>query len=170
LQKIQALCAALPYPVIVKEVGWGLSARVALGLKAAGVAALDIAGSGGTSWSQVERHRLESSADREVAAAFADWGIPTAEGLQAVRDCCPELPLIASGGIHTGVDAAKCLALGADLVGMARKLLGAAVESDAALYQQMQILLEQLRIAMFCTGAQKVEDLTRARITRRYRL
>lgn len=164
LDKIAALCRQAPYPVIVKEVGWGVSEKTARQLEAAGVAALDVAGSGGTSWSRVEAYRLASDQDRHVAAAFDDWGLPTAETLVAARRACPDLPLIASGGIVTGVDVAKCLALGAGLVGMARPLLLAALESDEALQQRLEITLRQLAIAMFCCGARTVGDLKPDRI------
>ncbi len=164
LDKIARLCSQAPYPVIVKEVGWGLSAATARQLEAAGVAAVDLAGSGGTSWSRVEGHRLASEHDREVAAAFEDWGLPTADALMRVREACPTLPIIASGGIANGVDIAKCLALGANLVGMARPLLQAALESDEALDQRLEVTLRQLAIAMFCCGARTIEDLGPERI------
>lgn len=157
--KIAILCRQAPFPVIVKEVGWGLSGETARQLQAAGVAALDVAGSGGTSWSRVESFRLASDEDRLVAGAFDDWGLPTAQTLVEVRRACPDLPLIASGGIATGVDVAKCLALGAGLVGMARPLLQAAMESEDALQQRIRITLRQLAIAMFCAGARTVQDL-----------
>jgi isopentenyl-diphosphate Delta-isomerase len=159
LAKIEALCREAPYPVIVKEVGWGITGADARRLEEAGVAAIDVAGSGGTSWSRVEGHRLESEPEREIAGAFDDWGLPTAQALVQVRQACPELPLIASGGIETGVDAAKCLALGADLVGMARPLLLEALSSEDALAQKLRVFQRQLAIAMFCSGARTVADL-----------
>jgi isopentenyl-diphosphate Delta-isomerase len=162
--KIEQLCRQAPYPVIVKEVGWGISGEVARRLEATGVAAIDLAGSGGTSWSRVEGHRLASEEGRQVAAAFDDWGLPTAEALVQARKACPKLPLIASGGIATGVEMAKCLALGANLAGMARPLLHAALESDEALEQQLDVILRQLRIAMFCCGARTTGDLGPQRI------
>ena len=162
--KIARLCRQAPYPVIVKEVGWGISGEVARQLEVAGVAAVDLAGSGGTSWSRVEGHRLASEEERQVAAAFDDWGLPTAEALVQAREACPKLPLIASGGIVTGVEVAKCLALGANLTGMARPLLHAALESDRALEQQLDVILRQLGIAMFCCGARTVADLGSERI------
>ncbi len=164
LAKIARLCAGAPYPVIVKEVGWGLSAAAARQFEDAGVAAIDLAGSGGTSWSRVEGHRLASEADRQVAAAFDDWGLPTVDALVQARAACPALPIIASGGIASGVDVAKCLALGANLVGMARSLLHAALASDEALAQCLDIIMRQLAIAMFCSGARTVADLGPERI------
>ena len=129
LARIERVCRALEAPVIVKEVGWGISARVARDLAAAGVAAIDVAGAGGTSWSEVERHRAPTAQRRRVSAAFANWGIPTAESLIQVRASLPALPLIASGGLRDGIDAAKSIALGADLAGFASPLFKAAASS-----------------------------------------
>jgi isopentenyl-diphosphate delta-isomerase len=164
LRKIAALCRAFSYPVIVKEVGWGLSRDVALRLRDAGVAALDVAGAGGTSWSEVERYRATSPAASRVAAAFADWGLPTADALLQVRQACPEMPVIASGGVTDGVEVAKCLALGADLAGMARPLLRSAVDSLEATTETLGVVVEQLRLAMFSAGARTVADLTPERL------
>ena len=159
LLQIAALCRVAPFPIIVKEVGWGISAELALKLRQAGVAAIDVAGSGGTSWSRVESYRV-TAAEMQVAAAFGDWGIPTATALIQARASCPDTPLIASGGIETGVDIVKCLALGANLAGIARPLLGAALESSRALQQQISIILRQLRVAMFCLGAARISSIS----------
>ncbi|MHB0856923.1 MAG: type 2 isopentenyl-diphosphate Delta-isomerase [Anaerolineae bacterium] len=167
IDKIAKVCRLLPVPVIVKEVGWGLSAKSAQALQQVGVAALDIAGAGGTSWSRVEEHRCLTPDDVEVARAFADWGNPTAEALLDVRAACPSLPVIASGGIRNGVEAALCLALGADMVGMAIALLRSALESTEAVVNRIEIILRQLRIATWCAGAASVTDLDASRITRR---
>ncbi|MBC7236123.1 MAG: type 2 isopentenyl-diphosphate Delta-isomerase [Chloroflexi bacterium] len=163
-ERIADICQAMPCPVLVKEVGWGLSAWVAQVLCQAGVAALDIGGAGGTSWSQVERHRSASAAEAQVAEAFGDWGLSTADALVAVRQACPNLPLIASGGITDGVMACKCLALGADLVGMAYPLLQPAMESEQAVVAKLAVVLRQLRIAMFCVGARTIKALDRSRL------
>lgn len=165
IDKIARICQALPYPVIVKEVGWGMTGQTAEALRRAGVAALDVSGAGGTSWSEVERHRSASPADGEVARAFAAWGIPTADSLLQVREACPTVPCIASGGVTNGVEAAICLALGADLVGMAHTLLPAASESSEALLEKLNVVLRQLRIAMFCSGARTIGDLDVSHIT-----
>jgi isopentenyl-diphosphate delta-isomerase len=165
--KIAEVCRALPVPVIVKEVGWGISATVAERLYQAGVAALDLAGAGGTSWSEVERYRSATPAEAEVAEAFADWGLPTADALVAVRQACPKLSLIASGGIKDGVEVAKCLALGANLAGIAQPLLRPAMDSSEAVSGQLRVFLRQLRVAMFCTGARTVADLDSSRLVLR---
>ena len=159
LDKVTALCRGLHVPVIAKEVGYGFSAQAARRLAEAGVAAIDVAGSGGTSWSQVEMHRASSQAQRQVAAAFRDWGIPTAESIQMVHQAAPELLIIASGGLRDGVDVAKVIALGARLAGMAAPFLKAAVASDEAVLEVIQVVLAQLRITMFCIGASNLEEL-----------
>lgn len=166
LGKIAAVCAGLRVPVIVKEVGWGIDPTTALLLQEAGVAALDVAGAGGTSWSEVERHRYACAHDAEVAVAFAGWGLPTAEALREVRAACPALPLIASGGIETGVEVALALALGANLAGMAAPLLRPATVSATAVTDKLQRVLQQLRIAMFCCGAATVAQLDGSRLRR----
>jgi isopentenyl-diphosphate Delta-isomerase len=164
VRKIEQVCRALPVPVVAKEVGWGISAQTARLLVEAGVAAIDVAGAGGTSWSQVEMHRAPTERLRRLAAAFADWGIPTAESLVTVKETCtelgrPGLPLFASGGIRTGQEAAKCVALGADLVGLASPFLKRAVESAEAVVDEMETLIAELRITMFCSGAATLDQL-----------
>jgi isopentenyl-diphosphate delta-isomerase len=159
LPKIRAVCRALPVPVIVKEVGYGLSASVARQLAEAGVSALDVAGAGGTSWSEVERHRMQEPIHARVAAQFADWGIPTAESLRMVRKSVPHLPLIASGGLETGIEVAKCIALGADLASVAWPLLRPALLSTQAVIEVLETISQTLRLAMFCVGAPNVAAL-----------
>ncbi|HEC34616.1 MAG TPA: type 2 isopentenyl-diphosphate Delta-isomerase [Chloroflexi bacterium] len=160
LRKIETVCRALEVPVVVKEVGWGLSAAVARRLVNAGVAALDVAGAGGTSWSQVEMHRAQNGPQREIAAAFRDWGLPTAEAVRQIHHAVPSLPLIASGGIRDGIQVAKAIALGAVACGVARPLLLAAAESTEAVSQAIAVLAAQLRIAMFAAGARDIPALT----------
>ena len=153
LGKIEQVCAALGVPVVAKEVGWGINGPLARRLADVGVAAIDVAGSGGTSWTEVEYHRAPSERLRRIARTFADWGIPTAESLIQVRAAAPELPAIASGGIRDGIDVAKCVALGATLVGLASPFLRAATVSDEAVIDAIDLLADELRIAMFCAGA-----------------
>ncbi|MBE2237332.1 MAG: type 2 isopentenyl-diphosphate Delta-isomerase [Caldilineaceae bacterium] len=166
LGKIAEVCAQLGKPVIIKEVGWGISAQTARRLIEAGVSAIDVAGAGGTSWSQVEMHRAPTERLRRLAGAFADWGIPTAESLVAADEVRAELGrndvhLFASGGIRTGQDIVKCAALGADLVGLASPFLKAAMESAAAVAEEMELLSDEARIAMFCSGAADIDALRR---------
>jgi isopentenyl-diphosphate delta-isomerase len=159
LVHIESVASGLDVPVIVKEVGWGLSAADARRLVEAGVAALDVAGAGGTSWSEVERHRSPDAAGRQVAAAFADWGIPTAESLVGVHAALPLVPLVASGGLRDGVDCAKALALGAGLCGLAGPFLRAASVSTEAVVELIDVLVRTLRVAMFAAGAASIEGL-----------
>lgn len=161
LSKIETVCRALEAPVIVKEVGWGISEQVACQLADAGVAAIDVAGAGGVSWSQVEMHRATTERERQVAAAFADWGIPTAESLLMARQGAPGLPIIASGGIRDGIQMAKAIALGAAACGVAGPFLRAATESTAAVAELVATLVTQLRVAMFAAGAVDIQALQR---------
>ncbi len=158
-RKIEAVCRALPVPVIVKEVGWGISPQAARMLAEAGVAAIDVAGAGGTSWSQVEMHRAQSEAQARLAAAFADWGIPTAESIRYVRQAAPGVLVFASGGLRTGVDVAKSLALGATLAGMAGAFLKAAAQSTEATVETIQLVQRELQVTMFVVGAADIPAL-----------
>ncbi len=159
LSRIADLCAGLHVPVVVKEVGWGISAGVAKRLLAAGVAAIDIAGAGGTSWSEVERQRATNPLLHDVAGAFAGWGIPTAEALREVRAACPEACIIASGGIRDGIDVAKAIALGASLCGIAAPVVQAAARSEEQAEFALRVVIEQLRVAMFAVGVPGIEQL-----------
>jgi isopentenyl-diphosphate delta-isomerase len=164
LAGITRAAASLGVPIIVKEVGAGLSAPVATALVEAGVQVIDVAGAGGTSWAAVEGERATSAADRAVAMAFADWGIPTANCVQAVRRALPNVPLIASGGVRDGVDAAKAIRLGADLVGQAASILRDATVSTQAVVEHFDVIIRQLRIACFCTGSANLAALRQARL------
>jgi isopentenyl-diphosphate delta-isomerase len=159
LRKIERVCRRLEVPVIVKEVGWGISESVARKLVNAGVAGLDVAGAGGTSWGEVERHRARSDNHSRVAKSFASWGIPTAESIQMVRRAAPATLLIASGGLRTGIDVAKAIALGADAAGIAAPLLIAADVSAQAVMENLREIIDSLRITMFCVGAANLTEL-----------
>ncbi|MBN1138535.1 MAG: type 2 isopentenyl-diphosphate Delta-isomerase [Anaerolineae bacterium] len=159
LAKIEAVCHGLGAPVVVKEVGWGISARVARQLVDAGVTAIDVAGSGGTSWSQVEMHRAPTEQRRRLCAQFAGWGIPTAQALVEARSALPDLPLIASGGLRSGMDLAKVLALGADLGGLAGPFLKAANVSAQAVADLVAEIADALRIVLFCLGIPDIQAL-----------
>jgi isopentenyl-diphosphate delta-isomerase len=159
LKRIEAVCRTLGVPVVAKEVGWGISEQAARQLASAGVSAIDVAGGGGTSWSEVEKHRATSHSMRRVAGRFRDWGIPTAESVLMARRGAPDLPIIASGGLRDGVDAAKCIALGASAAGIARPFLKAAAQSDEAADEAAAETIIELRIAMFAAGARNIEAL-----------
>ncbi len=159
LDKIAQIASMLEVPVIAKEVGWGFSETAARQLFEAGVQVLDVAGAGGTSWSEVEYHRAQTAFHAQVAASFADWGIPTAHSLIYARRGAPEARLIASGGLREGIDVAKCIALGADLGGIAGPFLKAAAESPEAILDLISLLTRQLQITMFASGARDIAAL-----------
>jgi isopentenyl-diphosphate delta-isomerase len=166
LTKIEQVCRLLSVPVIVKEVGWGISAETAISLASAGVAAIDVAGAGGTSWSQVEMYRTGSPRQARVAAAFKGWGIPTAETLRSVHESVPHIPVFASGGLRDGIDVAKCIALGACLAGMAGPFLKAAVHGPEPALEAVNEVIDELRIAAFACGAADLKTLARIPIIR----
>ncbi len=159
IDKIAMVCHSLPVPVIVKEVGWGISQRTAKMLIEAGVAAIDVAGAGGTSWSQVEMYRARSESAAHIASHFIDWGIPTAECIKTIRALHPSLPIIASGGLRNGIEIAKCLALGANLGAMASPFLKAAARSLADTIETINELKREIQITMFAAGVKSIEEL-----------
>ncbi|RFC64581.1 type 2 isopentenyl-diphosphate Delta-isomerase [Fulvimarina endophytica] len=164
LSAIASLCSRLRVPVVVKEVGAGISPGAARRLVEAGVAAIDVAGAGGTSWAGVEAERAGDARRAAIARQFAGWGIPTARAIAEVRVACPTVPLIGSGGIRTGLDVARAIRLGADIAGQAAATLEAAETSGEAVVAHFEDVIETLRIACFCTGSASVADLRRARL------
>jgi len=159
IDKIEEVCKSLPVPVIAKEVGWGISKEAAITLKNAGVSAIDVAGAGGTSWTEVEMHRAETETQRQVASSFVNWGIPTAESIQIVRGAAPDITIFASGGIRSGVEIAKSIALGATLAGLAGPFLIAATQSSSAVLQVIDRLTREIRISMFACGTRDLKAL-----------
>ena len=164
LNQIDIAVRSLATPVIVKEVGFGISARVAKQLWNVGVKIIDVAGSGGTSWAAVEAARAPSDLTREVAETFRDWGISTAQSIRMIDDLQCGIQIIASGGLRTGLEAAQALRLGASLAGFAAQLLPAAVEGAESLNAAISKLMTELRIAAFCTGSASITELKRAAI------
>ena len=162
LARLEALAKAIPVPVIAKEVGSGISGRLAKRLWEAGVTIIDVAGAGGTSWAAVEAGRAPNDRLRAIAETFRDWGIPTARAVADVRAACPQAVVIASGGIRTGLDAAKAVRLGADLAAQAAGVLPAALESVDAVVAHFEDRIAELRIACFCTGSRTLADLRQA--------
>jgi isopentenyl-diphosphate Delta-isomerase len=152
LDRIATVCQQLPVPVIIKEVGNGISASMAQQLIAAGVRGIDVAGAGGTSWAKVESERAQTALQRRLGETFGDWGIPTTECITTIRQIAPTLPLIASGGVRNGLDIAKAIALGADVAGLALPFLQAADSSTAAVAELVQILMAEIQTVLFCTG------------------
>ncbi|NJN15651.1 MAG: type 2 isopentenyl-diphosphate Delta-isomerase [Oscillochloris sp.] len=161
LAKIEQVCRALEVPVIVKEVGNGIGAADARRLYDCGVRVIDVAGAGGTSWSEVERFRQPNDQGRRVAGAFADWGRPTSECIREVRAALPDMTIVGSGGIRSGVDIAKAIALGADMAGTAKPALIDAIDErgTAAVVEGLKSFLRELRVAMFCAGCGNLQAL-----------
>lgn len=159
-QKVEAICRHLPVPVIAKEVGWGFAAETARRLAEAGVAAIDVAGAGGTSWSQVEMYRAPTARHARVAGAFIDWGIPTAVSIQYCQQAAPHLPIFASGGIKNGIEVAKSIALGASIAGLAGDFLRAAdIGGVEGVVELAETITDELRVAMFVAGATDLSAL-----------
>ncbi|HEY0598607.1 type 2 isopentenyl-diphosphate Delta-isomerase [Brevundimonas sp.] len=159
---LQALVKALDAPVLVKETGAGISAATAKRLVEMGVAGIDVAGAGGSNWATVEGERATDAGDKAHAAAFADWGIPTARAIAEVRAACPRAMIIGSGGVADGVDAARAIRLGADMVGQAAGVLAAATVSTEAVIEHFQTVIRQLRTVCFCTGSANLTALRKA--------
>lgn len=159
LAAISNLCRSVDFPVIVKETGGGISGEVAEEIERAGASAIDVSGAGGTSWAAVEFFRSGSI----TGLTFWDWGIPTAVCTADVR-MRVKIPVIASGGIRSGLDAAKAIALGADMVGLALPLLRLSAKGRAAVRNYLRTFIDELRIAMFLTGSRRPEDLRKAKV------
>ncbi len=153
LKKIEEVCRVLTVPVIAKEVGWGFSEIDVKNLVNCGIQAIDVAGAGGTSWSQVEKFRATTKFQADLAAAFLDWGIPTTEAIQIAHSSAPNIPIFASGGLRTGIDIAKSIALGACVGGMAGPFLKAAAQSPEKIREKINLIAQELKVAMFVTGA-----------------
>lgn len=160
IAKMGEIAGKLEVPVIVKEVGCGISAETAQALQEAGITIIDTAGVGGTSWARIEARR---SRDLEIGELFADWGIPTPKSIQQLREI-PELTIIGSGGVRNGIEVAKAIALGADLVGMAQPFLIAADESADAVVEMARRVARELKITMFCVGARSVTELQQVQL------
>ena len=163
LDGIESLIAA-GLPIAVKEVGFGISGSLAQRLYNIGVKIIDVAGAGGTNWARVEAARGNADQPSSYGEDFAQWGIPTVRALMEARAAAPAATVIASGGIRTGVDAAKAIRLGADLVGQAAGTLAAATESAEAVVRHFRRMIETLRIAAFCTGSTSLQALKAAPI------
>ncbi|WP_172369155.1 type 2 isopentenyl-diphosphate Delta-isomerase [Sporosarcina jiandibaonis] len=159
LLKIEQVCSEVGVPVGVKEVGWGIDGATAKKLCDVGISFIDVAGAGGTSWSQVEKFRSTIPVKRKAADAFSEWGIPTVDCITSVRHHIEDQTIIASGGVKTGVDAAKAIALGSDLVGVGRSILKEATQSFEDVMEVMETRELELRMAMFGIGAVSLKEL-----------
>jgi isopentenyl-diphosphate delta-isomerase len=152
--------------VIAKEVGWGISEHTARLLVDCGISAIDVAGAGGTSWSQVEMYRAPDEFTRKLAATFVGWGIPTAESIQSVKQVAPDMLIFASGGLKDGLDIAKCIALGASLGGMASQFLKAAAVSTEKVIEMMKLIQLQIQVTMFAAGVSRLDGLRNGRLVK----
>ncbi len=164
LKRIEYICKNIKLPIIVKEVGWGISGNTAKRLINAGVAAIDVAGAGGTSWGKIEMERAEDHRVEMIAQPFSNWGIPTTESIKMVRKVSSQIKIFASGGVRNGIDVAKCLALGAELCGLASPFLKAAHKSTNGLQELIDIIQEQLKICMFVIGARDISEIDKEKL------
>ena len=162
ISRLRDIAGSIGYPVILKEVGHGIGAAAAAELVDCPIAAVDVAGAGGTSWARVEQFVRYGEIRHP---ALAEWGIPTAEALLEVRHTLPDVSIVASGGIRTGMDAAKVLAMGADAVAVARPLLAPAIESPAAVVDWLQRFIDELLVCLHGCGAANLAALRRRGVT-----
>jgi isopentenyl-diphosphate delta-isomerase len=163
LPKIGRVAREVGVPVIVKEIGCGISRGDARALMAQGIRIIDTAGTGGTSWARIEAAR---SSEAETGELFADWGIPTPLAIRRLRKI-RGLTIIGSGGVRNGVDMAKAIASGADLVGLACPFLRAASEGEEEVVERVRQIVRELKVCMFCVGARTVKELQSVRLHRR---
>ena len=163
ISRIGQIVDGFEVPVIVKEVGSGISRSLATRLWDVGVRIIDTAGVGGTSWARIEGARAR---DAEIGELFAGWGIPTPASIRGLRER-PGLQIIGSGGVSNGLDVAKAIALGADLAGMAQPFLVAADQSSEAVVAKVRRTTRELGISMFCAGAQNLEALQQIELRHR---
>ncbi len=163
LPKIGDLVRQLSVPLVVKEVGCGISGETGRRLAEVGVRIVDSAGLGGTSWARIEAAR---ASDLAIGELFADWGVPTPDSIRQLA-AIDGLTVIGSGGIRSGLDVAKAIAFGADIVGLAQPFLEAAMESADAVYERIQRTVQELKITMFCVGARTLSDLRHVELLER---
>jgi len=165
--RLKELVKELPVPIIIKEVGCGLSYEVVRELRELGIKYFDVAGAGGTNWILIELLRLKEKGEElrsEIASTFLDWCIPTAPSIIDTKLAAPDSVIIASGGLRTGVDVVKSIALGADLGAMALPVLKAAVKGKEALVNLLKAVIEEVRIATFLSGSSSIRELRRKNI------
>lgn len=160
LAALERLATELSVPLVVKETGCGFSQHSLRKLTKKNIMAVDVAGLGGTHWGRIEGARAEPGSQRHTGAStFADWGLTTVDTLVAAQEIAADYQVWASGGVRTGLDAAKCLALGARMVGFAQPMMEAALVGTDAIAQRMQQLEFELRVALFCTGCRNPDEL-----------
>ena len=159
LQKIEVITKNMPVPVIAKEVGCGIDPKTARLLVDVGIRGIDVAGAGGTSWAAVEMYRQTDPIRMSLCRTYIDWGIPTVEALRGLSDLPEDILRISSGGLRDGLDVAKSIALGADLAGFARKFIIAANAGYENLKKTIELILLELKVAMFVSGASNLNEL-----------
>ena len=163
MKAIERTVERLSVPVIIKEVGCGISKEVARNLELIGVKAIDVAGAGGTNWTLIEKIRAEELGELEkktLGELYQEWGIPTAASIIEVSSTV-KIDVIGSGGIRTGLDIAKSIVLGADMAGIAKPLLRPAVENTDAVLAYLKKIALELRTAMYLTGCKNIHELKR---------
>jgi len=158
-EKIASICKKVQFPVVVREVGFGISADAAKMLAGAGVAGIDVGGAGGTSWIKIESSRSKDPVLKNISKSFMDWGISTTESLEMVSSVGASIKIIASGGIRTGLDVAKAIALGADFAGAALPILKASIGSAGEAGDLIDGIIMGLKVAMFGIGAANIAGL-----------
>uniref|UniRef100_A0A7C3VGY3 Isopentenyl-diphosphate delta-isomerase n=1 Tax=Archaeoglobus fulgidus TaxID=2234 RepID=A0A7C3VGY3_ARCFL len=161
LEVLEEVCKSVKIPVIAKETGAGISREVAIMLKEAGFSAIDVGGKGGTTFSGVEVYRVSDEISKSVGIDFWDWGLPTAF---SIVDCRGILPLIATGGLRSGLDVAKSIAIGADVGSAALPFLRAAVEGVEKVKEEIEYFRRGLKTAMFLTGCRNLDELRNIRV------
>lgn len=167
LKAIERLCKQLSVPVIIKETGCGFSKATLKRLRGSGVAAVDVSGFGGTHWGRIEGGRNSKDDIRsEAAKTMADWGISTVESVADAIQLKPDYEIWASGGVRSGLDAAKLLAMGAGTVGFAMPVLDAALKGEAELLKKMSVFEFELKTALFCTGSINISELHSKKVWR----
>ena len=165
LKALERLCKSLPVPVVVKETGCGMSRATLKRLRGTGVAAVDVSGYGGTHWGRIEGDRnAEGDIRFQAAKSLANWGISTVDSLVDAMEVKPDYEVWASGGVRSGVDAAKLLAMGATTVGFAMPVLEAALRGERALLERMETFEYELKTALFCTGAKDIKELQKKKV------
>lgn len=158
-KRLEELAKNTSVPIVLKEVGCGFSKRTLLKLKGIGLRAVDVSGLGGTHWGRIEGKRATNEVLAQTSESFKDWGIPTVDSLRSAIDVKPDYEVWASGGVRSGLDAAKLFGLGAKMVGVAQPVMMAAVESTKAVEELLTRLEYELRMALFCTGSRGVQEL-----------
>jgi isopentenyl-diphosphate delta-isomerase len=165
LKTIENLAQQIKIPIIVKEVGCGISVHTAQRLREIGVHAIDVSGAGGTHWGRIETYRSEPEDVRhKVGLTFKDWGLDTVETLLALDQMNLPFELWASGGVRSGLDVAKLLAMNAKMVGVAQPFMKAALNSTEDVIKLMNQFELELKIAMYCTGVEKIDDFKQRKV------